>query len=116
MFNRPLPTPMEPCDACRGRSLAKCWAIICLVIAVAGAADVMFHEIWLPSLASHLAVQQLRPDDALAEAMRSLAYWANWSHTLLAVLVGVVACVLLVQHKERIQHAVWNPSAPDEEA
>jgi hypothetical protein len=116
MFNRMLPTATESCDVSRGRSLAKCGAIICVVIAVAGAADVIFHEIWLPSLVSHLAVQQFRPDDTVAAAMRSLAYWANWSHALLAALVGVVACALFVRHKDRVHHAAWNKSAGKEEA
>lgn len=88
-----------------GSSVEMRCAIVALAVALAGAVDIVLHVIWLPSLLSQLAVEQLRPDDAIAQALRGVTHWANWSHAVLAIFVGVLALGLLYPLKAYFQGA-----------
>lgn len=111
-----LPTPVESAARPHRASMEIRCAIVALAIVLAGAVDFLLHVIWLPSLMSRLAVQQLRPDDAVAQAVRGVTQWANWSHALLAIFVVVFAIVVLSPTMSWSWHAAGKPSAEVEEA
>lgn len=116
MFNPTLETPVELANAPRGPSLGLRCTIVAVAVALAGTADLLIHVVWLPSQVSQLAVQQLRPDDAVAEAVRGVTYWANWSHAILAIVASIFALALLYPVKQRIQHALHTEGARHESA
>lgn len=104
MINQSLPTPLEPAATPRGFSLETRVAIVALAIVLAGAVDFVLHVIWLPTVMSQLAVEQLRPDDVVAQAVRGITQWANWSHAILAIFVAVFALAVLHPFTEWFQH------------
>ncbi len=68
-------------------------AIIAVVTAVV--LDFLVQTLWLPTLASRVAVNQLRPDDAAAESMRAITTWSHWSHVAVCLVIGAALLALL---------------------
>lgn len=106
----------------RGASEPQCrcsfetrFVIVIAVIVVAAAVDYVLHTLWLPSFVGQLAVRQLRPDDAVAQTMRGITHWGNWTHAALAVVVGVATFMLLYPFKERLVSAVRKQESRNED-
>ena len=83
-------------DRPHGVSLAVRLAIVTVVVTCAGVLDYLVQFQWLPSLMSHVGVEQLRPDDMAAQALWAATQLANWSHPALVGLAAAVSLALLL--------------------
>ena len=65
------------------------------VLALAGAADYLWHAVWLPRLSEGLAVARSEATECASEALKTITFWSNWSEAVLFLMSALAVAWLL---------------------